>query len=140
MSEYEPEVGDVLGDRYEVLAEIGRGGMATVYRGRDLRLGRTVALKVFRAGVAEAVDPRRTSQEMQLLAGIDHPSVVAVLDAANSRGPFGTYLVMELVHGADLGTALSRARGPLPADLARRIVADVAGALAALHERPGAPD
>ncbi len=129
----EPAPGDVLGGRYEILEELGRGGMATVYKGRDLRLSRKVAVKVFRGGFADAVDPRRTGQEMRLLAGVDHPAIVSVLDASNGDGRFGTYLVMELVVGDDLGALLKRARGPLSADFARRIVADVASALELLH-------
>ena len=133
MADREPDPGDVLGGRYEILGELGRGGMATVYRGRDLRLERTVAVKVFRGGFAEAVDPLRIAQEMRLLAGVDHPNVVSVLDASRGDGHFGTFLVMELVRGDDLGALLHRARGPLSADFARRIVADVARALDALH-------
>ncbi|HET6824511.1 MAG TPA: protein kinase [Amnibacterium sp.] len=129
----EPAPGDVLGGRYEILEELGRGGMATVYKGRDLRLSRKVAVKVFRGGFADAVDPRRTGQEMRLLAGVNHPAIVSVLDASNGDGRFGTYLVMELVVGDDLGALLKRARGPLSADFARRIVADVASALELLH-------
>ncbi|WP_162850823.1 serine/threonine-protein kinase [Amnibacterium kyonggiense] len=135
MAEREPGPGDVLAGRYELLAELGRGGMATVFSGMDLRLQRRVAIKVFRGGFAEAVDPQRTTQEMRLLAAVNHPSVVAVLDASNGDGVFGAFLVMELVVGDDLGALLHRARGPLAADFARRIVADVASALAALHER-----
>jgi tRNA A-37 threonylcarbamoyl transferase component Bud32 len=129
----EPAPGEVLGGRYEILEELGRGGMATVYKGRDLRLSRKVAVKVFRGGFADAVDPRRTAQEMRLLAGVDHPAIVSVLDASDGDGRFGTYLVMELVVGDDLGALLKRARGPLSADFARRIVADVASALELLH-------
>ena len=133
MAEREPVPGDVLGGRYEIQAELGRGGMATVYRGLDRRLQRPVAVKVFRGGFAEAVDPQRTTQEMRLLAAVNHPSVVAVLDASNGDGVFGAFLVMELVVGDDLGLLLHRARGPLSADFARRIVADVASALGTLH-------
>ena len=133
MPERDPGPGDVLAGRYEILAELGRGGMATVFSGLDRRLQRRVAIKVFRGGFSEAVDPKRTTQEMRLLAAVNHPSVVAVLDASNGDGVFGAFLVMELVVGDDLGALLHRARGALSADLARRIVADVAGALAVLH-------
>ena len=133
VAEREPTAGDVLGGRYEIVCELGRGGMATVFKGRDLRLQRPVAVKVFRGGFAEAVDPQRTTQEMRLLAAVNHPSVVAVLDASNGDGVFGAFLVMELVVGDDLGLLLHRARGPLSADFARRIVADVASALDTLH-------
>jgi serine/threonine protein kinase len=133
MAEREATTGDVLGGRYELQAELGRGGMATVFSGMDLRLQRRVAIKVFRGGFSEAVDPQRTTQEMRLLAAVNHPSVVSVLDASNGDGVFGAFLVMELVVGDDLGRLLHRARGALSADFARRIVADVAGALATLH-------
>ncbi|MFD1722839.1 serine/threonine-protein kinase, partial [Amnibacterium endophyticum] len=135
MAEREPGPGDVLGGRYEIHSELGRGGMATVYRGRDTLLHRRVAVKVFRDAFAESVDPQRRTQEMQLLAAVNHPSVVSVLDASTGDGVLGPYLVMELVDGDDLGALLHRARGPLAADFARRIVADVASALQALHER-----
>lgn len=135
MAERDPGPGDVLAERYEIQSELGRGGMATVYRGMDRRLQRPVAIKVFRGGFAEAVDPQRTTQEMRLLAAVNHPSVVAVLDASNGDGVFGAFLVMELVVGDDLGALLHRARGALSADFARRIVADVASALAVLHAR-----
>jgi serine/threonine protein kinase len=133
MAERDPGPGDVLAGRYEIQSELGRGGMATVYRGKDLRLQRPVAIKVFRGGFAEAVDPQRTTQEMRLLAAVNHPSVVSVLDASNGDGVFGAFLVMELVVGDDLGALLHRARGALSADFARRIIADVASALAVLH-------
>jgi serine/threonine protein kinase len=133
VAERDPGPGDVLADRYEIQTELGRGGMATVYRGMDRRLRRPVAIKVFRGGFAEAVDPQRTTQEMRLLAAVNHPSVVSVLDASNGDGVFGAFLVMELVVGDDLGALLHRARGALSADFARRIVADVASALAVLH-------
>lgn len=135
MAERDPGPGDVLAGRYEIQSELGRGGMATVYRGMDRRLQRPVAIKVFRGGFGDAVDPQRTTQEMRLLAAVNHPSVVAVLDASNGDGVFGAFLVMELVVGDDLGALLHRARGALSADFARRIVADVASALAVLHAR-----
>ncbi|WP_158590068.1 serine/threonine-protein kinase [Amnibacterium setariae] len=133
MPERDPGPGDVLAGRYEIQTELGKGGMATVFSGLDRRLQRRVAIKVFRGGFSEAVDPKRTTQEMRLLAAVNHPSVVSVLDASNGDGVFGAFLVMELVVGDDLGALLHRARGPLAADFARRIVADVAGALAVLH-------
>jgi serine/threonine protein kinase len=133
VAERDPGPGDVLADRYEIQSELGRGGMATVYRGLDRRLRRPVAIKVFRGAFVEAVDPQRTTQEMRLLAAVNHPSVVSVLDASNGDGVFGAFLVMELVVGDDLGALLHRARGALSADFARRIVADVASALAVLH-------
>jgi serine/threonine protein kinase len=127
-----PGPGDVLGDRYQLSESLGSGGMADVFRATDLRLGRTVAVKLFRADVADAIDPQRTNRETHLLGGVNHRSVVGVLDASDDSSPV-PYLVMELVEGHDLAGLL--AAGPLPPDLVRRIVADVADALALLHSR-----
>ena len=128
----EPGIGDLVGGRYRIDSTLGYGGMAHVYRAHDELLQRDVAIKVFRASVAEAVDPKRTTREMQLLASMNHPTVVSILDAADDPET-GTYLVMELVDGEDLGTVIGR--GPLAPEHARRIGADVAGALEALHSR-----
>src|SRR5947209_3957545 len=127
-----PVVGDIVGGRYRLDAEIGAGGMAVVYRATDLKLDRVVAVKVFRSEVAAAVDPQRTTREGRLLAGMQHPAVVSALDASSGDGDV-TYLVMELVEGDDLKTLLKR--GPLDPDLARRVLIDVTGALALLHGR-----
>ncbi len=124
--------GDVVGGRYRLEAELGRGGMAVVWRATDLKLDRTVAVKVFRREVAEAVDPQRTARETHLLAGMRHPAVVGALDASSGDADV-TYLVMELVEGDDLKTLL--AAGALDPDLTRRVLADVADALALLHSR-----
>ena len=69
----------LLGERFDLQWIIGRGGMASVFRGMDHRLDRQVALKVFRPGFAEGLDPRRATMETRLLAGVNHPSVVSVL-------------------------------------------------------------
>ena len=122
----------MVGGRYRLEAELGRGGMAVVWRATDLKLDRTVAVKVFRREIAEAVDPQRTARETHLLAGIRHPAVVGALDASSGDADV-TYLVMELVEGDDLKTLL--ASGALDPDLTRRVVADVADALALLHSR-----
>jgi len=124
--------GDVVGGRYRLEAELGRGGMAVVWRATDLKLDRTVAVKVFRREIAEAVDPQRTARETHLLAGMRHPAVVGALDASSGDADV-TYLVMELVEGDDLKTLLRA--GALDPDLTRRILADVADALALLHSR-----
>src|SRR4051812_11245306 len=127
-----PGPGDVLGDRYRLIERLGSGGISDVFRAHDLRLDRPVAVKLFRADLADAVDPQRTSRETHLLGGLSHPTVVGVLDSSDDSCAV-PYLVMELVEGQDLGRLL--AAGPLSADLARRIVADVADALALLHSR-----
>jgi serine/threonine protein kinase len=128
----EPGIGDLVGGRYRIGAELGYGGMARVYRARDERLQRDVAIKVFRSGVTEAVVPKRTTREMHIVASLSHPAVVSVLDASDDARS-GAYLVMELVDGDDLGTLLKQ--GPLAPEQARRIAGDVAAALDALHGR-----
>jgi serine/threonine-protein kinase len=122
----------VLAGRYRLREPLGHGGMATVYRATDERLGRDVAVKVFRRDVAEAVDVQRIQREMRLLAGVQSPYVVTVFDAVDSDMPGLAYLVLELVDGSDLRTLLDRPRRPSP-EFVRRIVADVAMGLEALH-------
>ncbi|MGN6741698.1 MAG: serine/threonine-protein kinase, partial [Amnibacterium sp.] len=124
--------GDVVGGRYRLDSVLGQGGMSVVWRATDLKLDRAVAVKVFRAEVAEAIDPQRTARESHLLAGVHHPAVVGAHDASPAGAPV-TFLVMELVEGADLRTLLTR--GALDVDLTRRVIADVADALALLHGR-----
>ncbi|MFJ7749875.1 Stk1 family PASTA domain-containing Ser/Thr kinase [Arthrobacter sp. NPDC097144] len=100
----------VLNGRYEIGELIGRGGMADVYLGRDLRLGRTVAIKVLRPDLAR--DPlfqSRFRREAQAVAGLNHPSVVSVYDTGNQESPGSStedvrlpFIVMEYVHGRTL--------------------------------------
>ncbi|MBW4042829.1 MAG: protein kinase [Acidobacteria bacterium] len=126
------QTGVVLDGRYRLGERIGRGGMADVYRAEDLQRGAEVAVKVFRPEVADAVDPKRIARETRFLAGAQHPALVSVLDASGPEASTA-YLVMELVQGANLAETLDR--GALDSEHARRILADVAGALALLHER-----
>ncbi|MBE0009095.1 MULTISPECIES: serine/threonine-protein kinase [unclassified Arthrobacter] len=118
--------------RYLLGSVVGVGGMAEVYHARDTRLGRDVAVKLFRPGAADGVS--RGSDEARLLAGLHHPGLVRVLDMDSSSTSSGsTYLVMELVEGPDLGALL--ADGPLPADAVRSAGWDVARTLAYIHQR-----
>src|SRR5919202_5940085 len=113
----------LLAGRYRLAEPIGHGGMATVYRATDERLGRDVAVKVFRRDVAEAVDLQRVQREVRLLAKVQSPYVVTVFDAVESDVPGLAYLVLELVEGSDLRTLLEGPRRP-SAEFVRRIVAD----------------
>ncbi|GAA1120192.1 serine/threonine-protein kinase [Arthrobacter flavus] len=118
--------------RYLLGSVVGTGGMAEVYRARDTRLGRDVAVKLFRSGAADGVS--RGSDEARLLAGLHHPGLVRVLDmdsSGTSSGP--TYLVMELVEGPDLGALL--ADGPLSPEAVRLAGWDVARTLAYIHQQ-----
>jgi len=118
-------------DRYVVDAQIGHGGMATVWRAHDTVLNRTVALKRLRPGLRE--DPEsmaRFLREVRTVARLSHPGIVRSLDGgADADGPF---LVMELVDGEDLKTRIAR-EGVLPPREAARICAQVASTLAFAH-------
>jgi eukaryotic-like serine/threonine-protein kinase len=127
----------LVGGRYELGELIGYGGMAEVHRGRDVRLGREVAIKVLRADLAR--DPsflNRFRREAQSAAGLNHPSIVAVYDTGQDTAPDGTsqpYIVMEYVEGRTLRDII-KTEGRLPARRAMDIAADVAGALDFSHK------
>ncbi|MGW4566013.1 serine/threonine-protein kinase [Streptomyces sp. NPDC004561] len=117
---------------YLVESEIGRGGMAVVYRARDLRLDRTVALKLLAPELARNDTFRqRFTHESRVAAAIDHPHIVPVFEAGETDGML--YIAMRYVSGSDLRHLLDR-RGPLPLPDAVRIAAQVASALDAAHD------
>lgn len=117
---------------YLVQGEIGRGGMAVVYRARDLRLDRTVALKLLAPELARNdTFRRRFTHESQVAAAIDHPHIVPVFEAGETDGVL--YIAMRYVSGSDLRRLLDL-RGPLALPDAVRIAAQVASALDAAHE------
>ena len=125
----------VLGDRYEIGGVLGRGGMAEVHRGRDLRLGREVAVKVLRSDLAR--DPSfqvRFRREAQASASLNHPAIVAVYDTGEDRTTTGAtpYIVMEYVEGETLRDVIRR-EGQLTPERAMRFAADVCGALDFSH-------
>ncbi|MFD7321739.1 serine/threonine-protein kinase [Streptomyces sp. NPDC059875] len=116
---------------YVVEAEIGRGGMAVVYRARDQRLGRTVALKLLAPELARNDTFRkRFAHESRVAAAIDHPHIVPVFEAGETEGVL--YIAMRYVPGQDLRALLDR-EGALPAVKAGRIAIQVASALDAAH-------
>jgi len=128
-----------LGDRYELGGLLGRGGMADVRVARDLRLGRTVAIKTLRADLAaDETFQARFRREAQSAAALNHPSIVAVYDtgeAPNEHGQSVPYIVMEYVEGQTLRDILRGAetgRKILP-ERALSIVADVLSALDYSH-------
>jgi serine/threonine protein kinase len=120
-----PHVGTVLGERYELVRHIARGGMGDVYEARDHLLTRPAAVKVYRS--TSATDRSRFEREVRVLARLNHPVLVQVYDA----GPHGDdeYVVMELIDGEPLRCGSS---GCPPAEVAR-IGQAVAGALAYVH-------
>ena len=123
---------------YRVEAEIGHGGMATVYRALDVKLGRRVALKILAPRLAEDDSFRqRFIHESRAAAAVDHPHIVPVFEAGESGGVL--FIAMRYVGTGDVRTLLER-QGRLPVDRAVAISAQVASALDAAHApRPGAP-
>ena len=134
------EPGKMLGDRYQVGGVIGRGGMAEVHEGRDLRLGRRVAIKILRPDLAK--DPSfqaRFRREAQSAAALNHPNIVAVYDTGEDilTDPEGQdvvvpYIVMEYVDGMTLRQLLASGRRLLP-ERALEIAAGVLTALDYAH-------
>ena len=93
--------GVILGKRYEILGRVGSGGMADVYKGRDLKLNRYVAIKVLKSDYrSDEVFIKKFLSEAQAAAGLMHPNVVNVYDVGQDRGLY--YMVMELVEGITL--------------------------------------
>ncbi len=124
-------IGQRLG-QYEIVALLGRGGMATVYRARQLNIKREVAIKVIRADLAETADfIKRFEREAETIASLRHPYILKLFD----YGEFGdtVYLVMELVSGGSLAELISK--GPLPVATASRLLEQIASALDYSHER-----
>lgn len=127
-----PSVPRVVDGKYRIEQLLGRGGMGAVYRARDMRLDRLIALKVVRAellGDAEA--RRRFRREAQIVARLQHPAIVTVFDYG-TFAEAGAYLVMELVRGEDLRRVLLR-EGRIDPDRAVRILSTVCAAIEAAH-------
>lgn len=125
--------GVVLDGRYRLDGLIGRGGMASVYRGEDLSLGRAVAVKVF-AETAEGIDDaERRKSETALFASVSHRALVRLYDAARDPASGREFLVMELIDGRDLRETLRL--GPLNPTDAAALLGDLAEALHVIHER-----
>ena len=117
---------------YEILAPLGAGGIGEVYRARDTKLNRDVAIKVLLPAVANDPDRlARFSREAQVLASLNHPNIAHIHGIEESDGV--TALVMELVEGEDLSQRI--ARSLVPIDEAMPIARQIAEALEAAHEQ-----
>jgi serine/threonine-protein kinase len=124
-------IGRFLG-HYRILEKIGEGGMGVVYRARDERLDRDVAIKVLPEEVARDKDRlARFEREAKLLASLNHPNI-AILHGLEEHGGH-RFLVMELVTGESLASAISR--GVIPVDQPLPIALKIAAALEAAHEQ-----
>ncbi|SFY30363.1 protein kinase [Streptomyces atratus] len=130
-------IGGVVGDgRYRMTHRLGRGGMAEVFAAEDVRLGRTVAVKLLRSDLAEdPVSKARFTREAQSVAGLNHHAIVAVYDSGEDivGGATVPYIVMELVEGRTIRDLLISAEPP-PPEQALIIVSGVLEALAYSHQ------
>jgi serine/threonine protein kinase/dipeptidyl aminopeptidase/acylaminoacyl peptidase len=122
------ENGQPLGP-YEILSLIGAGGMGEVYKARDPRLGRTVAIKVLPSGTAEAGWKQRFEREAQAIASLNHPHICVVYDVGRHEGI--DFLVMEFLEGETLADRI--AKGPIPFDQLLTYAIQIADALDKAH-------
>ena len=117
---------------YEITAAIGRGGMGEVFRAKDQKLGRDVAIKVLPDEFARDADRvARFQREAKLLASLNHPNIAAIYGLEE----FGrtNFLVLELVEGETLAEQLKR--GPIPVEESLKLALQIAEALEAAHEK-----
>src|SRR5215510_14193180 len=127
------DVGTRLGS-LEITALLGKGGMGEVYRARDTKLKRDVAIKTLPDEFSH--DTQRLSRfqrEAEVLAALNHPNIAAIHDLREANG--ARYLVLELVEGETLQERLKR--GPIPIDEALPIATQIAEALEVAHEKGG---
>ena len=127
---------DALADRYTVLRELGRGGMATVYLADDLRHGRQVAIKVLKAELGMLLGPDRFAREIRIAASLNHPHILQLYDSGQVPGTGNggglLFYVMPYVRGGSLRERLTRERR-LPVDEAVGLVRQIALALDHAH-------
>ncbi len=117
---------------YEILSQIGAGGMGEVYRARDSRLGREVAIKILPESFAQDAERlRRFEQESQAVAALNHPNILAIYDVGTRDA--SPYLVSELLEGESLRVILER--GPIPQRKAIEYAVQIANGLAAAHDK-----
>lgn len=124
--------GTVLTGRFRLDERLGRGAMGEVWRARDLKLSRDVAVKLLLADDPGADGFRRFLREAILPAGMQHPGIAVVHDADRHQGRL--FIVTELLRGEDLGKRLARHPDGLPGDVALDFAIQLAEALAAAHE------
>jgi serine/threonine protein kinase/Flp pilus assembly protein TadD len=116
---------------YEILAMLGAGGMGEVYRGRDTRLSRDVAIKIIKPDFLQSGDAvARFNREARAIASLNHPHIATLYELGESEG--SRYLVMEYLQGESLASRLRKGAVPVPESL--RIAAEIADALQHAHE------
>jgi eukaryotic-like serine/threonine-protein kinase len=130
-SQGELEPGTVLGERYEIIALLGQGGMGAVYKAHDIELERLVALKIIRPELTTNPEMlRRFKQELILARQITHRNVVRIFDLGQADG--FKFITMEYLEGKDLRAVLKE-KGKLPPDEAARIILQICRALEVAH-------
>jgi len=122
---------ELLADHYEVEAELGRGGMATVLLARDPKQDRRVAVKVLRPDLAAAVGVERFKREIEIARTLTHPHILPLFESGEAGGRL--FYAMPYVTGESLRTRLDRDR-QIPVDEAVRLAVEVAGALGFAHQ------
>ncbi|WP_437976533.1 TOMM system kinase/cyclase fusion protein [Sorangium sp. So ce295] len=130
------KIGAVLGDRYEILAELGEGGFSTVYKARQLATGQCVAIKVLQLGSSGAAQARekrvaRFKREMQLCGQLHHPNIVSLIDSGQADEDV-VYSVFQFAPGKDLARVLAE-EGPLDPREARHFMLQILDALGCAH-------
>lgn len=121
-----------LAERFHVVRELGRGGMATVYLARDVKHGRDVAVKMLRPELGAVLGAQRFLAEIRVTANLRHPHILPLFDSGEDEGRL--YYVMPYVEGGSLRERIARG-GLLPLASAVRIARQLAGALADAHAR-----
>ena len=125
------QIGQQFGS-YEIRSLLGKGGMGEVYRARDTKLKRDVAIKILPDEFSRDADRvNRFQREAELLASLNHPNIAAIYDLQETNG--SRYLVLELVEGETLADRI--ARGPIPVEEALDIATHICEALEAAHEK-----
>lgn len=122
--------GQMLNDRFEIVAEIGRGGMSRVYRAQDTLAGETVAIKTLIAPSGNSDEEERLRRELQICRKIVHPNVVRVYDIG--RYPGGIFVHMEMLEGPGLDQVI-KDEAPLPPPRVKKLLSEIASALAEAH-------
>jgi tetratricopeptide (TPR) repeat protein len=130
VSDLHDRVAEALADRYTIESEVGRGGMAVVFRAADLRHDRQVAVKVLRPGFAASIGAERFLREIEIVTGLAHPFILPIFDSGEADGLL--YYVMPCVEGESLRDRLEREK-QLPVDESLRIAEQVADALHYAH-------
>src|SRR5271168_3388562 len=117
---------------YEIVAPLGAGGMGEVFRARDTRLDRTVAIKILTQGLADTPEIRqRFEREARAVSSLNHPHICALYDVGHQDGI--EYLVMEYIEGETLAARI--AKGPLPTADLLRYASQIANALDKAHRQ-----